>query len=109
MSFQSSRLPAQPNHIPTASMSGGTAVTTPLATRSSSGIETGRTGAAPPAGVRDVIVPPVLEAVLDAGLHAIRSRVHRRGAARHRHPVGLVPCRMGEPSLAVVGADHTQV
>ncbi len=43
MSCHTSRWPVQPNHIPTASMIGGAAVTTALASRSTSGIETGRT------------------------------------------------------------------
>ena len=43
MSCQFRRLPTQPNHIPTPTMIGGTAVTTALATRSTKGIVTGRT------------------------------------------------------------------
>src|SRR5581483_3390161 len=81
-SFQSKRLPAQPNHIPMASMIGGTAVTTPLAKRSSSGIETARVADAGPAGDRDVIVAPKSGALLDTGLGVIRSHAHPREQSR---------------------------
>src|SRR2546423_1327852 len=64
MSSQASTFPAHPNHMPTASMIGGTAVTTPLATRSRSGIVTGRTADSLPAEIGDVIRPPVLGTVL---------------------------------------------
>src|SRR5213083_1478753 len=56
MSFQFSRLPVQPNHIPIASRIGGTPVTTPLATRSIRGIVTARTAGGFSARARAVMV-----------------------------------------------------
>ncbi len=43
MSCQLSRFPIQPKYMPISTMIGGTAVTTPLAIRSTRGIDTGRT------------------------------------------------------------------
>ena len=60
MSCQFRRFPVQPNHIPMPTMMGGTAVTTPLAMRSTTGIETGLTFSAGTALRAGPIGPPCL-------------------------------------------------